>query len=351
MLQGAILGRSHRSPLALQRIQDVVSLTREILEIPDDYYVGIVPGSSTGAMEMGLWNLWGPVPVDVYAWDVFGKVWADDIMNHLCLPETHLYESPEPGCLPPLEDHNPAHDMVMTLNGTTTGVRVPHFDWIQPHREGLVFVDGCSAFFAMEVDWCKIDVAALSWQKCLGGEGAHGMLVLSPKALKRLKSYTPPWPVPRLFCLKKEGVFLEAVFEGKTLNTPSMLCVEDVYDSLLWCKAQGGLKALIRRSQANLKAVEAWVARTPWVDFLVKDPAARSSTSITLELKDVHAESQWDVIHGIRDLLAAEAVAYDINGHLLSHPCLRLWGGPMIETEDLQKLFQWLEWAYERQLI
>lgn len=346
ILKDAPSGRSHRAKVSLDKIQEVLSLTREILQIPDDYYVGIVPGSCTGAIEMAMWNLLGPNPVDAYAWDVFGKLWVDDVMDELKITGFRAFVETQ-GCIPELKDDQPSHDIVMTWNGTTTGVTIPNLNWIESDREGLVLVDGTSAFFAMDVDWKKLDAAAFSWQKCLGGEAAHGMLVLSPKAIQRLESYTPPWPMPRLFRLKKEGVFLKSIFEGQTLNTPSMLCVEDALDALRWCQKTGGLEALIKRSQNNLKVVEDWVQKTPWVDFLVKDKAYRSSTSITLKLTDIQEDHQWPTIHGIRDLLAEEGVAYDINGHILSHPCLRIWGGPMIDSDDIEKLLPWITWAYE----
>ncbi|MEB3701688.1 Phosphoserine aminotransferase [Candidatus Bealeia paramacronuclearis] len=346
-LEDVLVGRSHRAKVALKRIQEVIDLTREVLQIPQDYYVGIVPGSCTGAMEMALWNLLGPQPVDAYAWDVFGKLWVDDVKDQLKLKSTRTFIETQ-GRMPPFQDDEPFRDIVLTWNGTTTGAWIPDLNWLQNDRSGLVIADTTSALLAIEVEWKKLDAAAFSWQKGLGGEAAHGILVLSPKAIARLESYTPPWPMPRLLRLKKDGIFLKSIFEGQTLNTPSLLCIEDARDALLWCQSQGGLPALVERSQKNLKVVSNWVAQTPWVDFLVKNPKFRSSSSITLDLIDVPESLKWDVIHGIRDALDAENVAYDINGHILSSPCLRLWGGPMIDSQDMEKILPWIDRAYKK---
>ncbi len=335
----ASLGRSHRSPYGLERIRHLVTLTRDVLEIPKEYSLALMPGSCTHAMEAALWSLLGPRPVDYLSFDVFGKLWVHDGIKELNLKDTRVFEA-TPGNLPNLSAISSSHDVVLTWNGTTTGVCIPHGDWIAPDRTGLVMCDATSALFAMPFPWEKMDAVAFSWQKGLGGEAAHGMLALSPRAIKRLESYTPPWPMPRLFRLTKE------TFDGMTINTPSLLCVEDCIDALAWCKSIGGLPALIARSTANLKAVEEWVAATPWIDFLAHIPAQRSSTSICLYFKD--SPENWDLPKAIATLLEKEGAAYDILGHIHSAPSLRLWGGPTVESSSLKALFPWIEWAYKK---
>lgn len=337
------LGRSHRSTLGVERISYAVDLTRQVLEIPESYLIGIIPGGCTGAMETALWNLLGPNPVDFISFDVFGKLWVQDGLQELKLKDSRTL-SAEPGYLPNLSQVNPAHDVVLTWNGTTTGVAIPNGEWISDRRTGLVICDAISALFAMRVPWDKLDVVAFSWQKGIGSEGAHGMLVLSPRAVQRIESYTPPWPIPRLFRLKHEGAFAKRIFEGMTINTPSLLCVEDYTQALLWAKKLGGLDPLIERSKNNLKAVEDWAHHTPWIEFMAKDPASRSSTSICLRFPE--DPENWTLPKKIAHLLEAEGIAFDILGHLGSKPCLRIWGGPTIETKDIQALLPWITWAY-----
>lgn len=339
------VGRSHRSSYGIERIRHLVTLTRDLLEIPQKYYVALMPGSCTGAMEAALWSLLGPVPVDLIGFDVFGSLWIHDGFYELKLQNTRVFEA-VPGSLPDLSAINPSHDIVLTWNGTTTGVCIPDGDWISSDRKGLVICDATSALLSMPFPWEKMDAVAFSWQKALGGEGAHGMLVLSPRAVERLNSYVPPWPIPRLFRLAQKGRFSKEIFEGLTLNTPSFLCIEDCIDALAWCMKLGGLKALIARSQANLKAVEGWVSETPWIDFLASNSHIRSSSSICLRFPE--APEDWELPKAIAALLEEEGVAFDILGHIYSIPSLRLWGGPMVETTDIQALLPWISWAYEK---
>jgi len=344
-LNTASLGRSHRSSYGVDRIRHLVALTRDVLEIPETYHVAIMPGSCTAAMEAALWSLLGPKPIDFVTFDVFGDLWVHDGLRELKLQDTRVFES-LPGVLPDLTGINPSHDLVLTWNGTTTGVCMPNADWISPDRKGLVICDATSALFAMPFPWEKMDAVAFSWQKALGGEAGHGMLVLSPRAVERLNSYKPPWPMPRLFRIAQEGKFSKEIFEGMTINTPSLLCIEDCIDALTWCVSLGGLPALIARSEANLKAVETWVLETPWIEFLARDPRIRSSTSICLRFSE--APDDWELPKAIAALLEEEGVAFDILGHIRSVPSLRLWGGPMVETSDIQALLSWITWAHEK---
>lgn len=337
------LGRSHRSSYGMKRIRHLLALTREVLEIPEDYRVALMPGSCTHAMETALWSLLGPLPVDFLSFDVFGKLWVRDGVSELKLKNTRVFESP-PGFLPDLSVVNPSHDVVFNWNSTTTGVCVPHADWISHDRKGLTICDATSALFAMPFPWKKMDAVAFSWQKGLGGEGGHGMLVLSPRAVTRLESYTPAWPLPRLFRLTEEGKFIKDIFEGMTINTPSLLCIEDCIDALTWCKNKGGLSTLIGRSQANLKAVEEWVRDVPEIEFLARDSKTRSSTSICLYFPE--DPENWELPKAIAHLLEKEGVAYDILGHTRAAPCLRLWGGPMVEVASIQAVLPWISWAY-----
>lgn len=343
-LNTASLGRSHRSSYGSDRIRYLVDLTREILEIPKDYYVGLMPGSCSGAMEAALWSLLGPLPVDFVAFDVFGHLWAYDGLTQLKLPQARVLEA-VPGTLPDLSVVDPSHDLVVTWNGTASGVYIPNGDWIASDRKGLVICDATSALFAMPFPWEKMDAVAFSWQKALGGEAAHGMLVLSPRAVERLNTYTPPWPMPRYFRLAHEGEFSHEIFEGMTLNTPSLLCIEDCIDALTWCNEIGGLPALITRSQANLKALESWASENSWIDFVAQDPCIRSSTSICLFFPE--APQDWAIPQKISTLLEKEQIAFDILGHIRSVPSLRIWGGPMVESSDIQALLPWITWAYE----
>ncbi len=343
------IGRSHRSALGLSRITYMITLTRKILEIPDDYLVALVPGSCTGAIELLMWNILGPRPVDVFSWDLFGKLWLKDALEELRLKDLNVHTAPD-GAIPDLSLADPARDCLFTYNATTTGVRVPNLDWISSHREGLTLCDATSALFAIKMDWSKVDGTAFSWQKCLGGEAAHGIVVLSPRAVSRIESYTPSWPMPRLFRIKKDGKINRDIFEGKTINTPSLLCIEDVIDALEWCENLGGLQALINRSSANLALIEEWVSKTPWIDF-VAEASVRSSTSICLKLVDLDPALHWPVIRSMTKLLESEGVAYDISGHALSSPCLRIWGGPTVEADDIKVLLPWIDFAYNQEII
>src|SRR6185369_3889086 len=285
VLTDAVLGRSHRSKIGKAKLKRAIDLTREVLEVPADYRIGIVPASDTGAVEMALWSLLGARPVTMLAWESFGEGWVSDVQKELKLKDVTVLKAPY-GKLPDLSKVDWSTDVVFTWNGTTSGVRVPNGDWIAADREGLAICDATSAAFAQRLDWAKLDVATFSWQKALGGEAAHGMLILSPRAVARLESYKPPWPLPKIFRMTKGGKLNEAIFEGETINTPSMLCVEDYLDTLQWAKSVGGLKALIARADANTKVIADWVARTPWVDFLAREPSIRSNTSVCLKVVD-----------------------------------------------------------------
>ena len=333
-LSGALLGRSHRAGGPKARLAEVIERSRAILHMPTDWRLGIVPASDTGAMEMALWSLLGPRPVDVVAFESFGEGWATDIVKQLRLPDARVLSAPY-GKLPDLAAVDFAHDVVFPWNGTTSGVRVPNGNWIASDRQGLTICDATSAAFAMRLDWKKLDVVTWSWQKVLGGEAAHGMLALSPRAVERLLSYKPAWPLPKIFRLTSGGKLIEGVFKGETINTPSMLCVEDALDGLRWAESVGGLDGLIARSQANLAAIERWVARTEWVDFLADDAATRSCTSICLKApKEIAA------------VLEKEGVAFDIASYRDAPPGLRIWGGATVETSDIEALLPWLDWAH-----
>lgn len=350
VLQGAMLGRSHRSAEGKARLKDVIDRTRAVLGIPEDYRIGIVAASDTGAVEMAMWSMLGARPVDMLAWESFGKGWVTDVAKHLKLDDMRLIEAPY-GELPDLGRVDPSHDVVFTWNGTTSGVRVPDGDWIDARRGGLTLCDATSAVFAMALPWDKLDIATWSWQKALGGEAQHGMLVLSPRAVERLESYLPPWPLPKLFRLTKNGALIDGVFEGETINTPSMLCVEDALDALRWAERIGGLPAMIARSEANLAAVAAWIGGSPAFRFLAEAPAVRSSTSICLafagpEVTALPEGAQRAFAGSIAGLLAAEGVAYDIGAYRDAPPGLRIWGGSTVETADISALLPWLDWAY-----
>ena len=349
-LSGALLGRSHRARQPKARLAEVIDRSRALLGMPADWRLGIVPASDTGAVEMALWSLLGARGVDVVAFESFGAGWATDIFKQLKLTDARLLEAPY-GKLPDLAAVDFSRDVVFTWNGTTSGVRVPNGAWIRPDREGLTICDATSAAFAMNLAWDRLDVATWSWQKVLGGEAAHGMLALSPRAVARLESYTPPWPLPKIFRLTSKGRLNEGVFKGETINTPSMLCVEDALDGLRWAERIGGLPALIARCEANLAAIAAWVARSDWIDFLAEDPATRSCTSVCLKLTApwvaaLPTDGQWQVARRIAALLEAEGVAYDITAHRDSPPGLRIWTGATIETSDVAALLPWLDWAY-----
>ena len=350
-LGDALVGRSHRSKPGKQRLVDVIEGTRRILGVPADFRIGIVAASDTGAIEMALWSLLGPRPVDVLAWEAFGKDWVTDVVKQLKVEARTL--AADYGKLPDLRQVDFARDVVFTWNGTTSGVRVPNGDWISGDRQGLTICDATSAAFAMDLPWQKLDVVTFSWQKALGGEAQHGMLILSPRAVARLESYSPPWPLPKIFRMTKGGKLNEAIFKGETINTPSMLCVEDFRDALAWAEGAGGLRGLIKRSEDNLAAIGRWIERTPWIDFLADDPKTRSCTSVCLRITDpwfaaLAPDAQVAVGRKIAELLETEGVAYDIAAHRESPPGLRIWAGATIERSDLEALFPWLEWAYEQ---
>jgi len=348
-LAGAWTGRSHRAAGGKAKLQEVIDRSRAILGTPDNYRLAIVPASDTGAVEMALWSLLGARGVDMLAWESFGKGWVADVLQQLKLDDVRVLEA-DYGALPDLGAVDPDRDTVFTWNGTTSGVCVPDGDWIAADRQGLTICDATSAVFAMDIPWDKLDAVTWSWQKVLGGEGAHGMLALSPRAVERLERHTPPWPLPKIFRLTKAGKLLEGVFRGETINTPSMLCVEDAIDSLKWAEEIGGLPALIDRSRANLATVAAWVEATPWIEFLAVEPASRSSTSICLTLTDTGSlagEAAASAPKSMAALLDREGVAYDIAGYRDAPPGLRIWGGATVDPLDLRVLMPWLEWAYE----
>jgi phosphoserine aminotransferase len=347
VLRSALLGRSHRSAAGKARLKLAIDKTHALLELPSDYRLAIVPGSDTGAFEMALWSVLGARGVDVLAWEDFGKRWVGDIIAQLKLPGARVLEAGY-GWLPDLSAVDFDRDVVFTWNGTASGVRVPDGDWIAADRRGLTFTDATSALFAQAIDWAKIDVATFSWQKVLGGEAGHGMIVLSPRALERLQSHRPPWPVPKLFRLAENGRVLDEIFEGVTINTPSMMCVEDYLDALDWAVGIGGLKALQARADANAAMLFAWIERTPWIANLAVDPATRSNTSVCLRFVDVAGvpKAERAIADHVVALLAAEGVAHDIGAYRAAPPGLRVWCGATIERRDLELLTPWLDWAY-----
>lgn len=349
-LKDAVLGRSHRSKPGKARLKAAIDLTREVLQVPDDFLVGIVAGSDTGAVEMALWSLLGPKPVQVLAFESFGKDWAIDAEKQLKLKDLEILSAPY-GKLPDLTKVRPDADLVFTWNGTTSGVRVPNADFIAADRTGLAICDATSAAFAQDLDWAKLDVVTFSWQKALGGEGAHGVLILGPRAVERLETHTPAWPMPKLFRLTKGGKVMRDVFEGATINTPSMLCVEDCLDALHWGKDLGGLSAMKARADANFAAVAAWVDKTPWIDFLAEDAATRSNTSVCLKVVDAEiaalpAEAQAAFASRLAALVDKEGAAYDIGHYRDAPPGLRVWCGCTVDAADVEALTPWLDWAY-----
>ena len=348
-LSNAVLGRSHRSKIGKARLQDAIARTREVLEVPADYLIGIVPGSDTGAVEMAMWSMLGPKPVQLLAFESFGKDWVTDAVKQLKL-DAEALDAPY-GKLPDLSKVRPDADLVFTWNGTTSGVRVPNGDFISDDREGITLCDATSACFAQKLDWAKLDVVTFSWQKVLGGEAAHGVLILSPRAVARLESYTPAWPMPKLFRMTKGGKINAEIFEGATINTPSMLAVEDYIDALKWAGSVGGLHGLQARADANFKVIEDWVAKTPWIDFLAEDPATRSNTSVCLKVVDpkiaaLPADAQVDFAKKLASLLEKEGAALDIGGYRDAPPGLRIWCGSTVEASDLDALTPWLDWAF-----
>jgi phosphoserine aminotransferase len=349
-LKDAALGRSHRAKIGKAKLKLAIDLTREVLEVPKDYRIGIVPASDTGAVEMALWSLLGPRKVTMLAWESFGEGWVSDVAKELQLKDVVTLKAPY-GELPDLGNVDPASDVVFTWNGTTSGARVPNADWIKADREGLTICDATSAAFAQPLDFAKLDVVTFSWQKALGGEAAHGMLILSPRAVARLESYNPPWPLPKIFRMTKGGKINEGIFEGETINTPSMLCVEDYIDTLNWAKSVGGLKALMARADANTKALSDWAAKTPWVDFLAKDAAIRSNTSVCMKVVDpqvtaLAADKQAAFAKALVDMIEKEGAGYDLGAYRDAPPGLRIWCGATVEARDVQILTQWLDWAF-----
>ncbi|MBV8538551.1 MAG: phosphoserine transaminase [Alphaproteobacteria bacterium] len=350
ILSDACVGRSHRSKAGKAKLAEVLDRSRAILGIPKDYRIGIVPASDTGAVEMALWSLLGARGVDLLTWESFGAGWVNDATKQLKLKDVRTIEAPY-GKLPDLTQVAADRDVVFTWNGTTSGVRVPGGDWIKSNRTGLTICDATSAAFAMDLPWDKLDVVTYSWQKVLGGEGQHGILILSPRAVERLQTYTPAWPMPKIFRMTQGGKLIEGIFKGETINTPSMLCVEDALDGLKWAERIGGLKGLIARSEANLAAIESWVARAGWLGFLAEDKAVRSCTSVCLKIVDpavrkLDAEGQAAVPKKLVSTLESEKVAYDIDAYRDAPPGLRIWAGATVEQRDLDALFPWLDWAY-----
>ena len=351
-LSDAFVGRSHRSKPGKAKLKRAIDLTRELLRVPADYRIGIVPASDTGAVEMALWSLLGQRPVTMLAWESFGEGWVSDVAKELKLKDVTLMRAPY-GELPDLGKVDPASDVVFTWNGTTSGVRVPNADWIKADRTGLTICDATSAAFAQPLDWPKLDVVTFSWQKAAGGEAAHGMLILSPRAVARLESYSPPWPLPKIFRMTKSGKLNEAIFLGETINTPSMLCLEDYLDALEWAKSVGGLSALQARADANAKVIAGWVEHTGWIDFLAREPSQRSNTSVCLKVVDpavtkLSADAQAAFVKGIAGALDKEAVAYDIDAYRDAPSGLRIWCGSTIERADVEALTLWLDWAYAK---
>ena len=334
------LGRSHRSSVGKSALHAVCEETKRLLSLPDDYLVGVVPASDTGAFEMALWSMLGARDIDVFCWESFGKSWLNDIVHDLKLQNVNRYEA-DYGLLPELSLAYRENDIVFTWNGTTSGVKVPNGDWIPDDRHGLTFCDATSAVFAMDMPWSKLDVTTFSWQKVLGGEGAHGMIILSPRAVERLESYTPPWPLPKIFKLAKKGKLIDGIFRGETINTPSMLCVADYLDALGWIDSIGGLPEAIARSERNLAVIKEFVDKTSWLSFLAQDPCTISNTSVCLSV-----ETNPEQVKEIVKLLESEGVAFDIGAYRDAPPGLRVWCGATIEKEDVALLVEWLDWAY-----
>jgi phosphoserine aminotransferase len=349
-LKDAPLGRSHRAKAGKAKLKRAIDMTRQVLQVPADYRIGIVPASDTGAVEMAMWSLLGARGVDLLAWESFGEGWVTDAVKQLKLKDARVLKAGY-GEIVDLASVNFDNDVVFTWNGTTSGVRVPNGDWIAADRKGLTICDATSAAFAQRLDWAKLDVVTFSWQKALGGEAAHGMLILSPRAVARLESYTPAWPMPKIFRMTKGGKLIEGIFEGETINTPSMLCVEDYLDALDWAAALGGLDALVARADANTRVLSDWAARTPWIDFLAKDPAIRSNTSVCLKVVDagiaaLPADQQAAFAKALASALEKQGVALDIGAYRDAPPGLRIWCGATVETADLEALTHWLDWAF-----
>jgi phosphoserine aminotransferase len=350
-LQDALLGRSHRSRPGKSRLREAIDRTRVLLDVPADFRIAIVPASDTGAIEMALWSLLGARPVDVFAWESFGEEWVTDVVDQLKLADYRIHRGQPYGVLPDLTQARKDADVIFTQNGTTSGVKIADFTWIAADREGLTFNDATSAVFAQPIDWSKCDVVTFSWQKALGGEAAHGMLILSPRAQARLQSYTPPRPLPKIFRMTRGQVLDEDLFEGATINTPSMLAVEDYLDALKWAEGAGGLRAMHARADANTAVLSDWVSRTPWVEFLAVDPATRSNTSVCLKVVDervtrLSGKLRADFARRLAATLENEGVALDVASYRSAPPGLRIWCGPTVDSADVEALTPWLDWAF-----
>jgi phosphoserine aminotransferase len=349
-LKNAVIGRSHRSKPGKTKLKDAIDRTRKLLGVPDTHRIAIVPASDTGAVEMAMWSLLGPLPVDVFAWESFGEDWITDAVKQLKLKDVNVFKAGY-GALPDLRQHHPHHDCVFLWNGTTSGVRVPDAAWISQDRLGLTICDATSAAFAMDLPWDKLDATTFSWQKVLGGEAAHGMLILSPRAVARLESYSPHWPLPKIFRMTKSGKLIEGLFEGETINTPSMLAVEDYLDALSWAEELGGLAALKARAAANVAVIEEHVARSQWLGFLAADPHIRSNTSVCLKIVDpwftaLDDKAQAEAAKKLANLLEKEGIAFDIASYRAAPAGLRIWCGATVEQADLKALMPWLDWAF-----
>jgi len=348
-LDTTILGRSHRAKQPKNFIEYSINLTAELLELPKDYKVAIVPASDTGAFELAMWNLLGSRPIDVFAWESFGKGWVTDIINQLNLSNVNKIEA-EYGFLPDLSKANPKNDIVFTLNGTTSGVKVPDLNWIDNNREGLTLCDATSGLFAQNVDWSKLDVTTFSWQKVLGGEAQHGMIILSPRAIDRINTYNPDWPMPKIFRIKKSGKVDESIFTGSTINTPSLMCVADYVSALEWAKKSGGLKKLIEIANSNLDIISQWVEKNNWISFLAQDKETISNTSVCLEFASKSPDGDdldtAALSKDIQKILEEEQIGYDIGAYRDAPPGLRIWVGATVEPQDVSILLEWIEWAY-----
>jgi phosphoserine aminotransferase len=352
-LSAALVGRSHRSPVGLAQCVEIIERSKAVLRIPADYRVGIVPASDTGAIEMAMWSLLGERGVDVLSWENFGETWVEDVVAHLKLGDARHLKAPYGG-LPNLAEADTDRDVVFPWNGTTSGVRVPNGDWIKPDRKGLAICDATSGAFAMRLPWDKLDVVTWSWQKALGGEAGHGMIALGPRAVERLQTYTPPWPLPKIFRMTSKGKLIEGIFKGETINTPSMLCIEDAIDSLRWAESVGGLEGCVARAEGNLAVVKEWVARTPWVEFLASDPATLSCTSPCIMITDpwfqsLDPETRFTTNRRMLARLDKEGVGYDLATHRASPPGIRIWTGATVEKSDVEALMPWLDWAWEQE--
>ena len=350
-LSNAFLGRSHRAKIGKAKLNEVITKSKEVLELPDDYFVGIVPGSDTGAIELAMWSLLGQRPVDVCGWETFGLTWVKDITKQLKLNNVTTHQTSNYGEIPDLSKVNFDNDVVFTWNGTTSGACVPNADWIPDDRKGLSICDATSAVFAMEMDFKKLDVITWSWQKVLGGEGAHGMIALSPRAVERLESYEPDWPMPKIFQIAKNKKFTKEIFEGATINTPSLLATEDAIDALNWCISIGGQKELIKRSQGNLNVIKKWIEANEWVEFLAPDPKTYSSTSICFKFTHsdfvkLDNETQKKLVKEVCSLIEKEDAGYDINAYKDAPAGIRIWGGATVESSDIEKVLPWIEWAF-----